>query len=124
MATLAIHKVDAFRGELPDMPIEPAWVLEGTPAARGKVLLQSADKLVSSGLWTCTAGRFRWTFTWDEFIHVLEGEVTIQEEGGKKHTLKAGDFAHFPRGLKTEWHVPNQVRKFFTLRTPEPLNLS
>jgi uncharacterized cupin superfamily protein len=123
MGTLAIHKVDAYRGGLPDMPIEPAWVLEGRPSARGTVLLQSADKLVSSGLWSCTAGRFRWIFSWDEFIHVLEGEVIIQEEGGKSHTLKVGDFAHFPLGLKTEWHVPSFVRKFFTLRTPEPLNL-
>lgn len=123
MATLAIQKVPPFRGELPDMPIDPAWVLDGKPAAKGKVLLQTADKLVSSGLWSCTAARFRWEFSWDEFVHILEGEVTIREEGGKTHTLKAGDFAHFPRGLKTEWHVPNFVRKFFTLRTPEPLNL-
>ena len=123
MSALAIHKVAAYRGELPDMPIEPGWVLEGRPAAQGKVLLQSADKLISSGLWSCTAGRFRWVFSWDEFVHVLEGEVTIREEGGKSYTLKAGDCAHFPRGLKTEWHVPSFVRKFFTLRTPEPLNV-
>jgi uncharacterized cupin superfamily protein len=118
-----IQKVEAFRGELPDMPIEPAWVLGGRPIAKGKVLLQSADKLVSSGLWSCTAGRFRWVFAWDEFVHVLEGEVTIKEEGGNTYTLKAGDFAHFPRGLKSEWDVPKFVRKVFTLRTPEPFNV-
>ena len=123
MSALGIQKVDTFRGELPDMPIEPGWILEGRPAAKGKVLLQSADKLVSSGLWSCTAGRFRWVFTWDEFVHVLEGEVSITEEGGKTYTLKAGDFAHFPMGLQTQWHVPKFVRKFFTLRTPKPLDL-
>jgi uncharacterized cupin superfamily protein len=112
METPRLHKVDAFRGELPDMPL-----------AKGKVLLQSADKLVSSGLWSCTAGRFRWVFAWDEFIHVAEGEVTITEEGGKTYTLRAGDFAHFPLGLKTEWLVPKFARKWFTLRTPEPFNL-
>jgi uncharacterized cupin superfamily protein len=122
MQPLAIHKVDAYRGELPDMPIDPAWILEGQPRARGAVLLQTADKLVSSGLWTCTAGRFRWVFSWDEFVHILEGEVTVQEEGGKACTLKAGECAHFPRGLKTEWQVPRFVRKFFTLRTPEPFD--
>ena len=87
------------------------------------MLLQSADKLVSSGLWECTAGRFNWTFEWDEFVHVLEGEVTISEDGGDTYTLRAGDFAHFPIGLKTEWHVPKYVKKVFTLRTPEALNL-
>jgi uncharacterized cupin superfamily protein len=85
------------------------------------VLVQSADKLISSGLWECTAGEFRWTFGWDEFVYILEGEVTIREEGGATHTLRPGDFAHFPLGLTTHWHVPKYVKKVFTLRTPEPL---
>ena len=109
--------------ELPSMPIDPAWIQEGTPTARGTVLTQSKDKLLSSGFWSCTAGKFKWVFSWDEFVHILEGEVTIREEGGTAHTLKAGDVAHFPRGLTTHWHVPKFVRKFFTLRTPEPFNL-
>ena len=109
--------------ELPPMPIDPAWVQEGTPTARGAVLTQSQDKLLSSGFWSCTAGKFQWVFSWDEFVCILEGEVTIREAGGATHTLKAGDVAHFPRGLTTYWHVPQYVRKFFTLRTVEPFNL-
>ncbi len=123
MTTLAIQKAEAIQGELPDMPIEPSWILEGTPHARGTILLQSDDKLVSSGLWSCTAGRFQWTFAWDEFVHVLEGEAIIQQEGGETLTLRAGDIAHFPLGLKTEWYVSEFVKKVFTIRTPEPFNL-
>lgn len=123
MNVLSLHMVPRVTGELPDMPIEPSWILEGTPRARGKVLLQSDDQKVSSGLWECTAGRFQWTFGWDEFVHVLEGEVTISQEGGATVTLKPGDVAHFPLGLKTEWLVPRYVRKVFTVRTPEPLAL-
>ena len=109
--------------ELPPMPIDPAWIQEGAPTACGAVLTQTADKLLSSGFWSCTAGRFKWVFAWDEFVYVLDGEVLIREEGGVTHTLKAGDIAHFPRGLTTYWHVPKFVRKFFTLRTPEPFNV-
>ncbi len=72
--------------ELPPMPIDPAWVLEGAPSARGTVLTQSKDKLVSSGFWSCTAGAFKWVFAWDEFVHILEGEVTIREEGSSLTT--------------------------------------
>jgi uncharacterized cupin superfamily protein len=54
-------------------------------------------------------------------VHIQEGEVTIQEEGAKTVTLRRGDLAHFPKGLKTVWTVPNFVRKVFTLRTDEPL---
>lgn len=123
MTTLAIHTVPAFRGELPPMPIEPTWIESGSPVARGKILVQSADLCLSSGLWECTAGDFRWTFGWDEFVHILEGEVTIREEGGETRTLRAGDIAHFPLGLTTHWHVPRYVKKVFTLRTPQPLEV-
>ena len=70
MNSLAIHAVRAYKGELPPMPIEPSWIVAGTPTARGTVLVQSADKRVSSGLWECTAGQFQWTFGWDEFVPV------------------------------------------------------
>lgn len=109
--------------ELSPMPIEPGWILEGSPVARGRILAQSADRLVSSGFWSCTPGKFRWVFSWDEFVQLLEGHVVIREEGGAVHELRPGDVAHFPRGLSTEWHVVTPVRKFFVLRTPEPLRL-
>jgi uncharacterized cupin superfamily protein len=123
MSSLAIQLASKVSGDLPDMPIEPSWILEGSPRARGKVLAQSADRKVSSGLWDCSAGRFQWTFGWDEFVYILEGEVTIAQQGGPTLTLKAGDIAHFPLGLKTEWLVPKYVRKVFTVRTPEPFVL-
>src|SRR5262245_6934086 len=123
MSSPSILKADAAPSELPPMPIDPSWILEGKPTARGTVLVQSADKLLSSGLWSCTAGKFKWTFSWDEFIRVLEGEVTITDQTGKTITLKEGDIAHFPRGAETRWHVPHFVKKVFTLRTTEPFVL-
>ena len=123
MSSLTILNASTAGDALPDMPIEPSWIIEGTPRARGKVYLQSADGKVSSGIWDCTAGRFRWNFGWDEFIHVLEGQVTISQTGGPTITLQAGDMAHFPLGVTAEWFVPRYVRKVFTVRTPEPLRL-
>ena len=106
------------------MPIEPSWIKEGNPVARGAVLTQSADKRVSSGLWSCEPGQFEWTFSWDEFVHVLEGEVDITAEGSEhKQTLRAGDMAHFPLGTNAHWHGKQAIRKFFVIRTPEPFEL-
>jgi uncharacterized cupin superfamily protein len=124
MSSATIQTAPADTAELPPMPIEPSWITEGDPVARGTILTQSADKRVSSGLWSCQPGKFEWTFSWDEFIHVLEGEVEIREDGTDNSvTLRAGDMAHFPLGMKTHWHVKQAVRKFFVIRTPEPLEL-
>ena len=108
---------------LADMPIDPAQVTAGCPTARGAVLTQSADKRLSSGLWTCEPGEFDWEYAWDEFVYVLEGQVTVTQEDGKSFELGPGDMAHFPLGLKTHWKVTSAVRKFFVLKTPEPLEM-
>lgn len=106
---------------LPAMPINPDWIREGNPAAKGTVLLQTGDQKVSCGLWECPPGKFEWTFSWDEFCRLSEGDVTISEEGGETYTLGPGDVVHFPIGLKTHWHVRKTVKKVFVIRTPEPL---
>ena len=124
MSTITLQAVPIPAGKLPDMPIEPSWIREGEPVARGTVLTQSEDRKVSSGLWSCESGKFEWTFEWDEFVHVLEGEVDITEDGTDHTvTLGPGDVAHFPLGMKTHWHVRQAVRKFFVIRTPEPFEL-
>ena len=39
MTDLAIQSAPAVTDELPDMPIEPSWIQEGTPVAKGTVLV-------------------------------------------------------------------------------------
>ena len=121
--TLSIITAQTHAGDLPDMPLDPETIVSGNPVARGTVLTQSKDKKTSSGLWSCEPGEFKWNFVWDEFVYVLEGEVTITEEGGDSYTLRATDVAHFPLGLKTHWKVTKAIRKFFVVRTPEPFEL-
>jgi len=124
MSKFTIQESTAPFGLLPDMPIEPSWIVQGDPIARGQIVTQSADKKVVSGVWTCEPGEFDWTFAADEFIQVLEGKATVTvEEGAQQVTLLPGKIVHFPLGLKTRWHVIKPLRKFFVLRMPEPLEL-
>ena len=109
--------------ELTDYPLSKDQILDGSPKSRIWINAQSGDKKLSQGVWDCTAGRFSWEFTWDEFVMILEGEVTITPEIGESFTLRAGDFCHFPLGLKTLWQVDKYIKKTFTICTPEPLDL-
>ena len=106
-----------------DYEIPAEWILEGNPDAKIWIHAQSADKTVTQGVWQCNASRFNWVHEGDDFVVLLEGEVLVTEEGGDAYTLRAGDFGLFPVGMKTTWQIDEFVKKIFTLRTAEPLEL-
>jgi hypothetical protein len=99
-------------------PIDASCIEEGEPVARCTTFTVSPDKRLSSGLWECTAGKFRVEFFLDEVVHILEGAVTVREEDGAAKTLGPGDAAYFPLGLVTHWDVACFVKKLFVVRLP------
>lgn len=102
-------------------PLPPAWIKDGNPTARSIPLARAEDNNLSCGLWDCQAGKFTFIYACDEIVHILEGEVII-EENGATYTLKVGDVAFFPEGLETVWTVPKYVKKFAIFRSVrEPL---
>jgi uncharacterized cupin superfamily protein len=101
-------------------PIRPHWVLEGNPQARSHVLSSSADGTATTVIWDCSAGRFKWNYGVDETIYFIEGSVTIRDQAGVDHQLKAGDTVFFPAGSSAEWTVEKYIRKVAFLRTPLP----
>lgn len=104
-------------GVMTDQPINPTWIEEGQPRARGAVVIQSEDGTLFSGQWDCTAGRFSWTYNEDEVIHILEGEAFIEVDGAMR-AISPGDTIFFPLGQTVRWHVPKYVRKVFFIRHP------
>lgn len=111
------------RTDFVSTPLPPEWVLEGNPAARSIPLARAEDGNLSCGLWDCKAGKFKFIFSTDEIIQILEGEVIIEEKG-KTHHLRPGDVAFFPEGLVAYWTVPNYVKKYAIFRSvTEPLSV-
>lgn len=121
MSNAVLNQSDAIA--LTDYPLSEDQIREGSPQSRIWFSAQSADRMLTQGVWDCSSGRFSWDFVWDEFVMILEGEAKITPETGESFTLRAGDFCHFPLGLKTVWQVDRYVRKTFTIRTQEPLDL-
>ena len=107
-------------------PINPAWILEGTPQAHAKELARSADATSFVFAWSCTAGRFRWHYGVDETAHVISGEVFVTTQDGSESRLGPGDMAFFPAGSSSVWRVPAAVRKLAVCRyaLPPPMALA
>lgn len=106
---------------MPEMPMPEPEILEGRPDCRCVFTAQSADYGATAGFWSCDVGRYEFYFDYDEFVYLVEGELTVtecQEEDGRVYQLKAGDTAHFPQGITTIWHVTKKMTKYFVARAP------
>ncbi|OZD04681.1 hypothetical protein CH275_13860 [Rhodococcus sp. 06-235-1A] len=124
---MTISTIEAVRlGDivLDDSPIEPAWILEGNPRARVAEWSKSIDGTTTTNVWDCSAGRFRWYFSVDEIVHIMDGSVTVSSDDHAPRTLVAGDAALFRAGTWTEWHVETYVRKHAILRQHLPWPVS
>ena len=116
--SIAVQIANAHRQELGPGPLPAAIVLDGNPMPRAQVINQSHDDGLSTTIWECDAGSFRWVIGSDEIVYVLEGGVNITEEAsGAVHDLGPGDVAYFPRGATTLWRIPKYVKKVAVFRS-------
>lgn len=70
----------------------------------------------SAGIWRCTPGPSRWSFdTVAEFIHVLDGSMTVTPDGGEPVEVGAGDLAVFPRGWSGSWEIHGTLTKAYVI---------
>jgi len=107
--------------ELSPWPLPAEWVQQGCPEASGAVLSKSADSHVIRGVWACTPGRFRWAFTYDETVVVVQGRATVVMDNGAEVSLTPGVLAFFERGQGSTWTIHENFRKAFHADSPDPL---
>lgn len=100
--------------KMKDAPIEPSWVLEGSPIARVAEHIRSADDSSLSAIWDCTAGIFHRHFNWDETV----------DEDGNAYTLRAGDMGYFTARSSATWRIDNYMKKAAFIRRPFPSPLA
>lgn len=98
--------------ELEPEPINPDWIVRGTPAARSKKLVTTKDWTANVVVWECTPGAFHWRYTRDETIYVLVGEAFISTGTDQEHRFAAGDLGFFPNGFVCNWRITQTFRKF------------
>ncbi len=107
--------------ELVSWPLPAEWVEQGSPQASGAVLSKSDDSRIVRGVWACTPGRFRWMYTYDETIVVVQGSATVLMDSGVEVSLTPGVMAFFARGQGSTWTIHENFRKAFHADSPDPL---
>jgi uncharacterized cupin superfamily protein len=107
--------------DLDSAPIDPSWILEGTPQARARRLTLVDDSGLSATLWQSNAGRFEWHYGSDELVNILGGEVEITPPSGQPFTARQGDVFFVPGGSVLHWHVRDHVKKLVVNPVQTPL---
>jgi uncharacterized cupin superfamily protein len=111
--------------ELNPAPIDPAWIVEGTPQARSKEVARSADGSSAVMIWSCTPGVFTWRYKVDEALHVVSGEAFVTDGTGEIRRMAAGDVVFFPAGSVSTWRITEELKKVAVCRhaLPRPVGL-
>jgi uncharacterized cupin superfamily protein len=75
------------------------------------------SKRVSSWpIWEKEVSRFDWHYDSTEECYLLEGEVVVETEDGKRVEFGEGDFVTFPKGLSCIWDIKQPVKKHYNLK--------
>ena len=93
------------------------WVeVEGNPTMTTWIQHTAADGTMISGTWEATPGSYHATYTSYEFVHLIEGRLTITEDGGEPVLLGPGDAFVVEAGFTGVWRIEEPVRKHFAIR--------
>jgi uncharacterized protein len=94
------------------------WIkVSGQPTMRTWVVHESPDGTMMSGVWEATPGTYHATYSAFEFVHLLEGRITItQDETGESITVGPGDAFVVEKDFKGTWQIHEKVLKHWTFR--------
>jgi uncharacterized protein len=99
-------------------PIDPSWIVSGSPVFHSAVFEGSVASGAWSGIWECIGpAKFVWHYDVDETIYIRDGAAEV-EYLGETFELRPGDYARFVSGTTATWVVRDHVKKTFSIHNP------
>lgn len=96
-------------------PVDAAKVVSGTPDQAFDVTYTSQSGEFSAGVYECGAGKWRVSYSEDEFCTLTEGTVRLTDDSGKTEEFRAPESFLIPAGFTGTWEAVTPVRKFFVI---------
>jgi len=100
--------------DTPDwQPVDKARVVRGAPEQAYALLYSSASGEFHTGIYQCTTGSWKVSYSEDEFCTLLEGHVRLTDAGGHAQEYRAPASFLIPAGFEGLWDAITPVRKCF-----------
>lgn len=93
-------------------------LIAGNPRQTVWLEYQDASGKFSVGTWASEVGKWRVSYTEEEYFQVLEGRSVIVADDGEAVTVCAGESMVIPRGFCGTWEVLEPTRKTFVIYEP------
>lgn len=91
-------------------------VVQGSPTMKTWILHTSNDGRMISGVWTATPGTYHATYAEYEFVHIIEGRITITPDGEESMNVGPGDAFVVEAGFEGTWEIKESVVKHFDIQ--------
>ena len=95
--------------------VDSSKVVSGTPDHAFDVRYTSKSGEFCAGVYECSAGTWRVSYSEDEFCTLTEGTVRLTDDAGKTEEFRAPASFLIPAGFSGTWEAVTSVRKFFAI---------
>jgi hypothetical protein len=95
--------------------VAPEKIIAGHPKSAYKILYASKSEEFTAGIYECTAGKWKVSYSEDEFCTLIEGKLRMTSDKGEVQEFKAPDSFIIPSGFSGIWEPLGHLRKFFVI---------
>ncbi|MNM21636.1 Cupin domain protein [compost metagenome] len=107
-------KLDLYGPLRPCDPPSAEVLLSVTPQAWSEVGFEQGALRI--GVWACEPYQRRQVQPgYSELMHIIDGQLTLTEENGARHTVAAGETLVVPAGVTNAWASQALVRKVYCI---------
>lgn len=112
---MKIRKLDEPSFEPEEFFPAPEKLISGSPKQAAWTQYTDPSGQFFVGVWTSEIGKWKISYTEEEYCRILEGVSIISDDSGESVTVKAGDSFVVPRGFVGTWEVVEPTKKTFVI---------
>ena len=115
MTTPSFHKLVEPVSAGEEYFLAPDRLISGNPKQTLWTQYTDATRKFFAGIWRSEPGKWKVSYTEEEYCQMIEGVSVITDADGQTLTVRAGDSFVIPRGFVGTWEVVDRTTKRFVI---------
>lgn len=113
--SIKLQRIVEGRGQVEKGPVAEEKLLAGSPRQMTEHFFTNAKENFFCGVWSSDAGKWKLSYSEDEFCYIIDGEAVITDADGHSERVAAGDAFCIPAGFEGSWETVGSVKKFYAI---------